>query len=56
MTNERPRRAKVVFSVSKPIPADAYLKESSKLFKKQTETGDFDRFNVHRVMIEIGQT
>lgn len=55
MKHERPRRDRVVFSISKPLPAKAYLEESRELFEHQIEISDFDQFNVNRVMNEIGQ-
>lgn len=56
MKNEKPKRDKVVFSISKPVPAEAYLEKSRELFEKQTKVTDFNQFNVNRVMNEIGQT
>jgi len=55
MKDEQPRRDRVVFSISDPLPASVYLEESRTLFENQTEQSDFDQFNVNRVMDEIGQ-
>ncbi|MBN1849188.1 MAG: 1-acyl-sn-glycerol-3-phosphate acyltransferase [Deltaproteobacteria bacterium] len=56
MQDEKPRRDTIVFTVSEPIRAKAYLEESRRLFKGQNEIDDFDQFNVNRVMKAIGQT
>jgi 1-acyl-sn-glycerol-3-phosphate acyltransferase len=55
MKDEKPRQDTIIFTVSEPIPAEAYLEESRRLFKRQTDTDDFDQFNVNRVMKAIGQ-
>lgn len=55
MDAEIPRRDRIIFNISKPVSTAAYLEESRNLFEKQTETSDFDQFNVDRVMIDIGQ-
>ncbi len=56
MTEESPRRDKIVFVISEPVLTKTYLEESRKLFGMQTEETDFGQFNVDRVMVEIGQT
>jgi len=56
MKDETPKQDKIVFVISEPVPAQAYLEESRRLFEKQTQEKDFDQFNVDRIMVEIGQT
>lgn len=55
MRAERPRRDRVVFTLSEAVSAEDYLRQSRELYEKQTEEADFDQFNVNRVMKEIGQ-
>ena len=56
MEIEETRQDRIVFNISEPVSTEAYLEKSRKLFEKQTETSDFDQFNVDRVMVAIGQT
>jgi glycerol-3-phosphate O-acyltransferase len=55
MREERPRRDRIVFTISEAVSAEEYLRQSRDLYEKQTEEADFDQFNVDRVMKAIGQ-